>query len=129
MCIILYTKTLIWAAPKNTVILSIIITSLAQEPASQLIPPPLSLPPPLPLPSPATSSSPPSPPPSLPPSLPPPPPSQDPVAHQWTAPMSFHRRKWCNVCRKKIHAKGVICEGNIIVRVVFKCEKNQYVEF
>ncbi|CAI8043579.1 Diacylglycerol kinase theta, partial [Geodia barretti] len=34
----------------------------------------------------------------------------DPVAHQWTQPRSFHRKKWCNVCRKRIHAKGVICE-------------------
>jgi hypothetical protein len=35
----------------------------------------------------------------------------DPVAHQWTQPMAFHRKKWCNVCRKRIQAKGVICEG------------------
>lgn len=40
---------------------------------------------------------------------------QDPVAHQWTQPMSFHRKKWCNVCRKKILGKGVICEGMAVI--------------
>lgn len=40
--------------------------------------------------------------------------TQDPMTHHWTKPMSFRKKVFCNVCRKKIHSQGVLCEGRFV---------------
>ena len=36
------------------------------------------------------------------------------MTHHWTKPMSFRKKVFCNVCRKKIHSQGVLCEGRFV---------------
>ena len=43
---------------------------------------------------------------------------QDPEAHKWTKPMTFKKKVFCNVCRKKISSHGVFCEGKAIIDVL-----------
>jgi hypothetical protein len=36
---------------------------------------------------------------------------QEPVAHTWTKQVQIKKKRFCNVCRKKICNNGLICEG------------------
>lgn len=37
------------------------------------------------------------------------------MTHHWTKPMSFKKKVFCNVCRKRINSQGVLCEGRFIM--------------